>query len=127
MRILFVDDDPDICHLYRLFFAKQGHLAHVASNGRDAVMAVRSKEFNVIVMDVAMPEMNGWEAARQIRQLDHGHKVPLILLSGYNAEEDHQKAKEVGADTLLSKPILPEELLQHLLAYNGQQVGSLTK
>ena len=120
MRILFVDDDPDICHLYRLFFAKQGHLAHVASNGRDAVMAVRHMEFDVIVMDVAMPEMNGWEAARQIRQLEHGRTVSLILLTGYNIEEDYKETEEVDAVQVLCKPIPPEELLQHILAYSGQ-------
>ena len=114
MRILFVDDAPDTCQLFRTGFSLEGHATEVASNGYEAVMAVRSTQFDAIVMDISMPQMTGWHAAAEIRKLHRGRDVPLILFTAFDAQEDHQKAEQVGADALLRKPLTPAELLQHI-------------
>ena len=114
MRILFVDDMPDTRDVFRLAFGIQGHDTRVAGSGHDAVAAVREENFDVIVMDVEMPGMNGWEAVRQIRLLEAGKGVPIVMFTAYSSKEDQLKAREVGADDVLQKPMLPQELISYL-------------
>ena len=115
MHILFVDDMPDTCEIFRLAFGLQGHTVRLASNGEEAVDAVREEQFDAIVTDVEMPAMNGWEAVKKIRTLPNGTAVPIIMFTAYGRnEEDRMKALDVGADDLLQKPILPQELLKHI-------------
>ena len=111
MRILFVDDLPDTRDVFRLAFGIQGHSTRLASNGREAVEAVKEEHFDAIIMDVEMPEMNGFDAVRHIRDMDAGREVPIIMFTAYGDQETSNKAGEVGANLLLHKPILPQELL----------------
>jgi CheY-like chemotaxis protein len=114
MRILFVDDLPDTRDVFRLAFGIQGHNTRLASNGREAVDAVGEESFDAIIMDVEMPEMNGFEAVKNIRQLEFGRSVPIIMFTAYGDNEAQEKAAESGADLLLHKPILPQELLSRI-------------
>ena len=114
MRILFVDDLPDTRDVFRLAFGIQGHSTRLASNGREAVEAVKEEAFDAIIMDVEMPEMNGFDAVRHIRDLEAGAHVPIIMFTAYGDQETSNKAGEVGADLLLHKPILPQELLSKI-------------
>lgn len=111
MRILFVDDLPDTREVFKLAFGIQGHQTHLASNGREAVEAVTKELFDAVIIDVEMPEMNGFDAVRNIRQLEFGRNVPIIMFTAYGDNEAQDKASEAGADLLLHKPILPQELL----------------
>lgn len=119
MRILFVDDLPDTRDVFRLAFGIQGHNTRLASNGREAVDAVREEAFDAVIIDVEMPEMNGFDAVKHIRQLDHGSKVPIIMFTAYGDNEAQEKASEAGADLLLHKPILPQELLMRIEQLSG--------
>ncbi len=114
MRILFVDDLPDTRDVFRLAFGIQGHSTRLAANGREAVEAVSEESFDAIIIDVEMPEMNGFDAVRNIRQLDHGRTVPVIMFTAYGDNEAQTKSSEAGADLLLHKPILPQELLTRI-------------
>lgn len=114
MRILFVDDMPDTRDIFRLAFGLRGHATRVAGNGLEAVSAVTEEPFDAIVMDVEMPEMNGWDAVKQIRTLGNGVGVPIIMFTAYGNSEDEKRAHEVGADCLLQKPLLPQELLSQI-------------
>lgn len=115
MYILFIDDMPDTCEIFRLAFGLQGHTVRVASDGVEAVQAVREEAFDAIVTDIEMPHMNGWEAVSKIRTLPNGVETPIIMFSAYGrSAEDERKAHDVGADSLLQKPILPQELLSHI-------------
>ena len=111
MRILFVDDLPDTRDVFRLAFGIQGHSTRLAANGREAVEAATEERFDAIIMDVEMPEMNGFDAVRAIRQLENDAQVPIIMFTAYGDGEASAKASEAGADLLLHKPILPQELL----------------
>ena len=114
MRILFVDDLPDTRDVFRLAFGIQGHTTRLAANGREAVEAVKEEAFDAIIMDVEMPEMNGFDAVRHIRDLEDDTHVPIIMFTAYGDNEASQKAGEAGADLLLHKPILPQELLMRI-------------
>lgn len=114
MHILFVDDMPDTRDIFRLAFSIQGHSTRVATNGVEAVEAVKEESFDAIIMDVEMPEMNGWDAVQHIRGLQHGDGVPIIMFTAYGSVEDYQHALDAGANCLLLKPILPQELLNQI-------------
>ncbi len=114
MHILFVDDLPDTRDVFRLAFSIQGHQTTLASNGREAVDAVRGGDFDAIIIDVEMPEMNGFDAVSRIRQLPNGAQVPIIMFTAYGDNEAQQKSSQAGADLLLHKPILPQELLSRI-------------
>ncbi len=111
MHILFVDDLPDTRDVFRLAFGMQGHQTRLACNGREAVEAVHEEAFDAIIIDVEMPEMNGFDAVANIRQLEHGRAVPIIMFTAYGDNEAQEKSTAAGADLLLHKPILPQELL----------------
>ncbi len=111
MNILFVDDLPDTCEVFKLAFRLDGHTTHIAHNGVDAVEAVRDEQFDAIIMDVEMPKMNGWDATSQIRTLPNGETVPIIMFTAYGTQADRHRAEEAGANDLMQKPVLPNELL----------------
>lgn len=112
MRILFVDDLKDARDLFRIAFSMQGHTVHLAANGVEAVEAVRASEmFDVVVMDVEMPEMNGWDAVRAIRTLPQGRELPIVMFTAYGNGVTMKLAQDVGANGVLHKPLSPHELL----------------
>ncbi len=114
MRLLFVDDLPDTRDVFRLAFGISGHTTRLASNGLEAVEAVREEPFDAIIIDVEMPEMNGFDAVKSIRTLPNGTRVPIIMFTAYGDNEAQHKSDEAGADLLLHKPILPQELLSRI-------------
>jgi len=115
MKILFVDDVRDTRDLFRLAFSMQGHHTHLACNGLEALAAVREENFDALVIDVEMPDMDGWEAVRRIRALPGGARMPIILFTAYSRPESRRKAGDSGADLLLCKPILPQEILKQIM------------
>lgn len=115
MRILFVDDLPDTRELFRLALSLQGHTVHLAANGLESVAAVKAQEkFDVIIMDIEMPEMNGWDAVREIRTLPQGASVPIIMFTAYGNGVTLKLAQQVGANSVLHKPISPQDLINHV-------------
>jgi CheY-like chemotaxis protein len=114
MRILFVDDLPDTRHVFRLAFGLYGHSTRLAGNGREAVEAVQAEKFDAIVMDVEMPEMNGWDAVRAIRALPDCRNTPIVMFTAYGNGGNRRQAHDVGADSLLHKPTTPQEVLDEI-------------
>ncbi|MDQ3812634.1 MAG: response regulator, partial [Armatimonadota bacterium] len=114
MYILFVDDLPDTGDVFRLAFGMHGHATRLATTGIEAVDAVREEHFDAIVMDIEMPQMNGWDAVRGIRKLPNGQDVPIIMFTAYGGPHDRHRALSVGADDLLQKPVLPQQLLARI-------------
>lgn len=116
-RILFVDDLEDTREIFRLVFSMQGHSMRLASDGIEAVEAVREERFDAIIMDAEMPNLNGWDAVRLIRGMANGKTTPVIIFTAYGNADAHQRVKDVGANGLLHKPILPEEMLPHVMRF----------
>lgn len=90
--------------------------AHFAHNGAEAVEAVReeSELFDVIVLDVEMPIMNGWSAFKAIRELPQGRNLPVVIFTGYASVESKACAKQLGAADIFFKPILPSDVVNRL-------------
>jgi CheY-like chemotaxis protein len=114
MHILLADDSPDIRTIFQFAFGLQGHETRLADNGQEAVQAFQevAASFDVIVLDIEMPVLDGLGALERIRQLPQGKDIPIIMFTGYNAFLYDQKAKDAGANLLVNKPIAPDELLR---------------
>jgi two-component system cell cycle response regulator DivK len=116
-RMLIVDDYEDSRQLMRLIFGAQGHSLRLARDGIEAVEAVREEKFDAIIMDLEMPNLNGWDATRLIRAMPNGRMTPVIIYTAYPKQDTEAKMREVGANQVLSKSILPDEMLAHVTQF----------
>lgn len=105
--VLLIDDDPTLTQLYRQALTLEGFIVHVAANGPQGIEATRSLTPDVIVLDLMMPEMSGWEVCRQLRTFYEG---PILMLSAAVDSAGVMQALNDGADDYLVKPI-PHNML----------------
>lgn len=110
-KILVVDDDNVLRTVIRRYLEKQGYQVEDAGSGSDGLAAFNNNAPDLIVSDVAMPEMNGFEFCRQVRSQPSGQLVPFIFLSGKDTIEDRVQGHSMGADDYLTKPFEWNELL----------------
>ena len=110
-RILVVDDEPDICQLIRRYAEHEGFETVGVSDGSEAVELCRKKDFDVIIMDAMMPEMDGFTATRKIREQKD---IPVLMLSARGAEYDKLYGFEVGVDDYVTKPFSARELMARI-------------
>jgi two-component system cell cycle response regulator DivK len=108
--VLLVDDSPDAREMYGEYLRFAGFRVVTADNGVEALVAAHSEWPAVIVMDLAMPQMDGWEAIRRLRADPLTSDIPIVALSAYAFGDAPQRAREVGADLCLSKPCLPPQV-----------------
>lgn len=106
--VLIVDDDPDLAMAVQMALEANGYTASVASDGREALDAVSSHMPTMIILDMLMPVMNGWEFARAF-DAKFGRAAKILVLTA--AENARERAAEVGADDVLSKPFDTKKLL----------------
>ncbi len=105
IRVLVVDDSRDLAHSLKTLLQLSGHDALVAHDGPAALVASRTYQPDVVLLDIGLPGMNGYEVARQLRR-DQGGKKPLVLaMSGYGKDDDKRLADEAGCDFHLTKPL----------------------
>jgi PAS domain S-box-containing protein len=104
-RVLVVDDDGDNVHGMALVLKLLGHDVRVAYSGPEALAAVRQQRPEVVLLDIGLPGMDGYEVAARLRQEESGRDVLIIAVSGYGRDEDRRRSKEAGFDHHLVKPI----------------------
>ena len=112
VRILLVEDSEDNETLIKLYLNKEGSRLSFAHNGLEAIDAVKKQEFDLILMDIQMPLLDGLEATRQIRQM--GFKRPILALTGEAMRDDAEKSLKAGCDTHISKPVRKEILIEEI-------------
>jgi two-component system, OmpR family, alkaline phosphatase synthesis response regulator PhoP len=110
-KILMVDDDELVLIAIRELLTPLGFGVTLSSNGPDALEKVANERFDLIVLDVIMPEMDGFEVCRKIRQIQSYAETPIIMLTAKSGEEDKQRGMAVGASLYLPKPISPKRLI----------------
>ena len=113
LHVLVIEDDDDSRDMLRTCLELDGHQVEVAHDGLSGVEAARTMRPDIVLTDVGLPELDGYEVARQIRQY-LGTGVRLIALTGYGRPEDRQRAAEAGFDALVVKPVSPEQLSEML-------------
>jgi CheY-like chemotaxis protein len=116
LRILFADDDVFFRHLVQHYLQRMGHLVRVVSDGTQAIEAVRSQSFDVVVLDLLMPRMDGIEAARNIRAYADsvGQSIPIIAATSHRPQTLEDQRNRFDFDAVLSKPLLGEEFVRVL-------------
>ena len=107
-KILIADDEEKIRLLIKKYGEYEGHIVHEAENGIQAVAMCRNGGYDVVIMDIMMPELNGLSATREIRKFSD---VPVIMLSASGEEYDRISGFEFGADDYVVKPFSPKELM----------------
>jgi CheY-like chemotaxis protein len=104
-RILVVEDNIDNYELVRFVLERAGYDVFLAMNGRDGVAAARVQKPDLILMDLTMPEMDGWAAAEKLKADEITKSIPLYALSAHTLPSDRKRALEAGCDGYVSKPI----------------------
>lgn len=112
-KILIVDDDENICELLRLYLEKDGFETMVASDGEQAVRAATNYSPDLILLDIMLPKLDGWQVCREIRKTSD---TPIIMLTAKSETFDKILGLELGADDYVSKPFDAKEVIARIKA-----------
>ena len=115
-RILVVDDEPDITALVAYHLARAGYRVSTATTGQDALKSAREERPDVVVLDLMLPGVSGYEVLREMRQRPETRDVGVILLTARREEADRVRGLSLGADDYLTKPFSPQELTLRVAA-----------
>lgn len=113
VNILIIEDDPAIGDLITLYAEKRGHQVRIATTGRTGLDLFYEHPPDLVILDIMLPEMDGWEVCREIRR---AAKMPVIMLTGKGEPYDKLKGFELGTDDYLVKPFDPNELMARIKA-----------
>ncbi len=110
-RILIIDDEPEIITLTRMMLQKAGYEVIGAESGKKGLEILEKDKVDLVLLDVVMPDINGWEVCRKIKADEKLRQIPVVMFTVYDNKEDVMRSHECGADAHLSKPFNREELL----------------
>lgn len=116
-KILVVDDEPTIVRLMEFILARQGHEMIVAVNGEEALQKIKAHQPDLVLLDIMMPRIDGYEVAQRVRADPQTAALPIIMLSAKAQDEDVRKGVEVGVDEYVTKPFTPDHLVQVVSEY----------
>jgi CheY-like chemotaxis protein len=111
-RILVVEDNMDTYELVHFILEKNGFETFLAANGREGVNAALKQKPDLIVMDMSMPEMDGWTATGLIKKDEQTKSIPLLALTAHALPGDRQRAMDAGCDEYITKPMDLDELVE---------------
>ncbi len=109
-RILVVDDEPDITALVAYHLAKAGYRVSTAANGSEALKAAREERPDLVILDLMLPGVSGYDVLAEMRRREETREVGVILLTARREEQDRIRGLSLGADDYLTKPFAPQEL-----------------
>jgi DNA-binding response OmpR family regulator len=112
--ILVVDDEPNIVQLARLYLEREGYRVHAVGDGRAALQTINSLEPALVVLDLMLPELDGFEVCRRLRAADN--PIPILMVTARDEDVDKILGLEMGADDYLTKPFNPRELVARVKA-----------
>ena len=115
-RILVVEDEQDVAELLRYHLGKEGYEVVVAPTGADAVKRARDMHPELILLDIMVPQLNGWEVCRRLKAETETRTIPIIMVTGRVEEGDKVLGFELGADDYVTKPFSPRELVARVRA-----------
>lgn len=114
-KVLIVDDDEHICDLVRIVLEADGFQVDMAFEGNLALQNIEGRQYDLVILDIMLPGVDGWEICRRIRN-SPARKTPVIMLTAKGEEIDRILGLEVGADDYITKPFSPRELLARVKA-----------
>jgi CheY-like chemotaxis protein len=111
-KIMIVDDEPDVAYILKTVLVKEGYKVIEASNGKECLEKVKEEKPKLILLDIMMPDINGWEVCKEIKENPSTSYIPVSMLSIKGDDEDKKKSFEYAhADEHLTKPINFEEVI----------------
>jgi DNA-binding response OmpR family regulator len=110
-RILCVDDEPNVLKFLEAVFVPNGYEVTKAENGEEALEKIKKERIDLILSDVTMPQMDGFELCRKIKEDERYRGIPVVMITGLTAKADRVKGIEAGAADFISKPIDAAEVL----------------
>lgn len=114
LKVLVVDDDPDIRSLYQLALSLEGLQVIEAESGQEALSKARTEDPDLIILDIMMPEMDGYEVCRRLRADPRTARVPVLICSSKETSNDRKNGMLVGADGFVTKSAGPHVLLDRI-------------
>lgn len=120
-KVLVADDDFDNRAIIQEALEAAGYQVTIAVNGVEVLEKVKSNTPDVLLLDLSMPKLNGWEVARQLRQTSQFANMPIIAFTAHALVGDELKAKAAGCDDYISKPCLPKEVVAKIAAWSNQR------
>ena len=111
-HILIVDDEPNIVMSLEFLMRKNGYWVGIARNGTEALAAIAATPFDLVLLDVMMPDVDGYQVCQQLRQDPAHTKTKVIFLSAKSRDADVRKGYEVGADLYVAKPFSTRQLME---------------
>ncbi len=112
-KVLIVDDDVNICELLRLYLEKEGFSAEIVTDGLKALPAFNSVSPDIVLLDIMLPGLDGWQVCREIRKTS---QTPIIMLTAKSETFDKVLGLELGADDYITKPFEPKEVVARIKA-----------
>jgi DNA-binding response OmpR family regulator len=128
--ILLVDDDETIRALFTVFLMRQDYEIIAAANGAEGVEKFRSEKPDLVVLDIAMPGMSGFDVTSQIREIEKSEnraRTPVVLLTAYARSFFISTGSEAGIDSYLTKPITADELVRHIQKFLGESPAAASE
>ncbi|MBE6785800.1 MAG: response regulator transcription factor [Ruminococcaceae bacterium] len=123
-KILVVDDDLNICELLRLYLTKEGYNVVIVNDGASAVTAFREESPALVLLDIMLPKLDGWQVCREIRKFSD---VPIIMLTAKGEVFDRVLGLELGADDYVVKPFDTKEIVARIKAVLRRSSSSVTE
>jgi CheY-like chemotaxis protein len=112
--VLVVDDFADNREMYSEYLSFAGYGVIEAQNGKEAVEAAHARMPDIIIMDLSLPVMDGWEATRRLKADQSTRHIPVVALTGHALAGHSKRAREAGCDSFLAKPCLPDQLVAEI-------------
>src|SRR5215218_9026408 len=113
-RVLLVDDYPDAREMYSEYLQFSGFDVVEATNGMEALKSAVDSSPDIILMDLSLPVMDGWEATRRLKADERTASIPVVALTGHALAGISEGAKKAGCDAFVTKPCLPEDLVREI-------------
>jgi len=111
-RVLVVDDDELVLAAIGELLGTRGFVVEGCTSGRQALEKAEKQDFDLFILDIIMPEMDGFELCKRMREIEQFCETPIIMLTAKAGEEDRKRGLELGANLYLTKPISPRKLLE---------------
>ncbi len=121
--VLLVEDNEDNLIVYRTILDHVGYRVIEARDGEEGVARAKADKPDLILMDVSLPKMDGWEATRRIKADEATRQIPIIAVTAHALDDDREKATQVGCDGYLAKPVAPRRVVEEVERFIGKPQG----
>lgn len=123
-RILVIEDNEDNLHLMRLLLERSNYDVFATTEGSTGLQIAQKEQPDIILLDLAMPEMDGWEVARQLKAEPLTEKIPILAVTAHSLPKDLARAYEAGCDRIIGKPYSIPKLIEEIEYLISLRYGS---